>query len=259
MRVARISLSSLLRTSSGAISRPRAGPPATHPGTHRWAKFPRLHVRAHSDATRKSTSSRRPTLSGSGFFRVAASRRTRLPWKPRPWLHRGKSPATQCPVSPAALQTRRSPGRRCPPCLSVPASCLSRRGRSPSRRARICGSRSATVAPVEEMLLHGFSAEHYFPVSHFTMISHTPCPQDKSETVNPKTCSPKEYLETFIFPVLLPGMASLLHQAKKEKCFEPTAANPTLSPADRRGSGPLHSILLESLFGKNHMQLWYLI
>ncbi|XP_026953908.1 IQ domain-containing protein K isoform X5 [Sagmatias obliquidens] len=32
--------------------------------------------------------------------------------------------------------------------------------------------------------------------------------------------SPKEYLETFIFPVLLPGMASLLHQAKKEKCFE---------------------------------------
>ncbi|XP_066868791.1 IQ domain-containing protein K isoform X9 [Kogia breviceps] len=32
--------------------------------------------------------------------------------------------------------------------------------------------------------------------------------------------SPREYLETFIFPVLLPGMASLLHQAKKEKCFE---------------------------------------
>ncbi|XP_054390797.1 IQ domain-containing protein K isoform X10 [Pongo abelii] len=77
-----------------------------------------------------------------------------------------------------------------------------------------------TVAPVEEMLFHGFGAEHYFPVSHFTMISHTPCPQDKSETVNPKTCSPKEYLETFIFPVLLPGMASLLYQAKKEKCFE---------------------------------------
>ncbi|XP_054390789.1 IQ domain-containing protein K isoform X1 [Pongo abelii] len=70
------------------------------------------------------------------------------------------------------------------------------------------------------MLFHGFGAEHYFPVSHFTMISHTPCPQDKSETVNPKTCSPKEYLETFIFPVLLPGMASLLYQAKKEKCFE---------------------------------------
>ncbi|XP_074061406.1 IQ domain-containing protein K isoform X5 [Macrotis lagotis] len=32
--------------------------------------------------------------------------------------------------------------------------------------------------------------------------------------------SPREYLENFIFPVLLPGMANLLHQAKKEECFE---------------------------------------
>uniref|UniRef100_A0A663EQY9 IQ motif containing K n=1 Tax=Aquila chrysaetos chrysaetos TaxID=223781 RepID=A0A663EQY9_AQUCH len=32
--------------------------------------------------------------------------------------------------------------------------------------------------------------------------------------------SPREYLEYYIFPVLLPGMAELLHQAKKEKCFE---------------------------------------
>ncbi|XP_021570167.1 IQ domain-containing protein K [Carlito syrichta] len=77
-----------------------------------------------------------------------------------------------------------------------------------------------TVSPLGEMLSQGFNTEHCFPVSHFTMISQTPCPQDKPETVDPKTCSPKEYLETFIFPVLLPGMASLLHQAKKEKCFE---------------------------------------
>ncbi|XP_054990574.1 IQ domain-containing protein K isoform X2 [Sorex araneus] len=32
--------------------------------------------------------------------------------------------------------------------------------------------------------------------------------------------SPKEYLEKFVFPTLLPGMESLLHQAEKEKCFE---------------------------------------
>uniref|UniRef100_A0A8B9NTP9 IQ motif containing K n=1 Tax=Apteryx owenii TaxID=8824 RepID=A0A8B9NTP9_APTOW len=32
--------------------------------------------------------------------------------------------------------------------------------------------------------------------------------------------SPREYLEYYIFPVLLPGMAELLHQAEKEKCFE---------------------------------------
>ncbi|XP_062999599.1 IQ domain-containing protein K [Elgaria multicarinata webbii] len=35
-----------------------------------------------------------------------------------------------------------------------------------------------------------------------------------------KTCSPREFLENYIFPELLPGMAELLHQAKKEKCFE---------------------------------------
>ncbi|XP_053222120.1 IQ domain-containing protein K isoform X2 [Podarcis raffonei] len=35
-----------------------------------------------------------------------------------------------------------------------------------------------------------------------------------------KTCTPRELLECYIFPLLLPGMAELLHQAKKEKCFE---------------------------------------
>ncbi|EOB02020.1 IQ domain-containing protein K [Anas platyrhynchos] len=40
------------------------------------------------------------------------------------------------------------------------------------------------------------------------------------EPPDPKTCSPREYLEYYIFPVLLPGLAELLHQAKKEKCFE---------------------------------------
>ncbi|XP_026714667.1 IQ domain-containing protein K [Athene cunicularia] len=40
------------------------------------------------------------------------------------------------------------------------------------------------------------------------------------EPPDPKTCSPQEYLEYYVFPVLLPGMAELLHQAKKEKCFE---------------------------------------
>ncbi|NWX07907.1 IQCK protein, partial [Caloenas nicobarica] len=43
-----------------------------------------------------------------------------------------------------------------------------------------------------------------------------PCP----EPPDPKTCSPREYLENYIFPVLLPGLAELLHQAEKEKCFE---------------------------------------
>ncbi|XP_014651827.1 PREDICTED: IQ domain-containing protein K [Ceratotherium simum simum] len=76
------------------------------------------------------------------------------------------------------------------------------------------------VSPLEETVFHGFNAEHLFPVPHLTVASHIPCPQVQVEKVDPKTCSPKEYLETFIFPVLLPGMTSLLHQAKKEKCFE---------------------------------------
>ncbi|KYO30593.1 IQ domain-containing protein K [Alligator mississippiensis] len=40
------------------------------------------------------------------------------------------------------------------------------------------------------------------------------------EPPDPKTCSPREYLEYYIFPILLPGMAELLHRARKEKCFE---------------------------------------
>ncbi|XP_070617270.1 IQ domain-containing protein K isoform X2 [Erythrolamprus reginae] len=35
-----------------------------------------------------------------------------------------------------------------------------------------------------------------------------------------KTCTPREFLECYIFPVLLPGMVELLHEAKKQRCFE---------------------------------------
>ncbi|KAB0348805.1 hypothetical protein FD754_013662 [Muntiacus muntjak] len=79
-----------------------------------------------------------------------------------------------------------------------------------------------TVSPLEETVFHGFNAEHLYPVPRLTVVSQVSCSQVKRETVDPKTCSPKEFLEMFIFPVLLPGMASLLHQAKKEKCFEDT-------------------------------------
>ncbi|XP_063082664.1 IQ domain-containing protein K isoform X6 [Cavia porcellus] len=129
------------------------------------------------------------------------------------------------------------------------------------------------VSLLEELISHDFNTEQYFPASQFITASNIPCPQNKSETVDPKTCSPREYLETFIFPVLLPGMASLLHQAKQEKCFEPkskedkgavhgillhpmcrgmakvppTTTNPTLPPTDRRGSSDYHTVLLERL------------
>ncbi|XP_036081357.1 IQ domain-containing protein K isoform X8 [Rousettus aegyptiacus] len=153
-----------------------------------------------------------------------------------------------------------------------------------------------SVSPLEGTFFHGFNAEHLYSIPHLAKDSHITCTHVKSETADPETCSPKEYLETFIFPILLPGMASLLHQAKKEKCFErkrtkfiacdfltewlykwhhdqskskeerraihrillhsicgavaeatPTATNPTLPPADRRGSRALYSGLLERL------------
>ncbi|XP_063270850.1 IQ domain-containing protein K, partial [Prinia subflava] len=40
------------------------------------------------------------------------------------------------------------------------------------------------------------------------------------EPPDPKNCSPQEYLEFYIFPVLLPGLAALLQEAEKENCFE---------------------------------------
>ncbi|CAH1794796.1 unnamed protein product [Owenia fusiformis] len=41
-----------------------------------------------------------------------------------------------------------------------------------------------------------------------------PTPPDKD------TCPPREYLEHYIFPYLLPGMELMLAEAKREKCFE---------------------------------------
>eukprot|EP00070_Physeter_catodon_P049081 XP_028355975.1 IQ domain-containing protein K isoform X2 [Physeter catodon] len=77
-----------------------------------------------------------------------------------------------------------------------------------------------TASPSEERVFYGFNTEHLYPAAPLAVVPQVSCPQAKRETIDPKTCSPREYLETFIFPVLLPGMASLLHQAKKEKCFE---------------------------------------
>ncbi|XP_021022160.1 IQ domain-containing protein K [Mus caroli] len=78
----------------------------------------------------------------------------------------------------------------------------------------------SSVTPLEELVPHGFNMEHYLPIHQFPAMPPVPCPPKKTETVEPKTCSPRDYLEMFIFPVLLPGMANLLHQAKREKCFE---------------------------------------
>ncbi|XP_036597576.1 IQ domain-containing protein K [Trichosurus vulpecula] len=77
-------------------------------------------------------------------------------------------------------------------------------------------------APLEATVFPGLSPEHFFQVTpNYAIVQDIPCAAPEAPDVfDPKTCSPREYLENFIFPVLLPGMANLLHQAKKEKCFE---------------------------------------
>ncbi|XP_048188757.1 IQ domain-containing protein K isoform X2 [Perognathus longimembris pacificus] len=58
------------------------------------------------------------------------------------------------------------------------------------------------------------------PVPPGQVAEPPPPPRDRSLWEQICEGSPKEYLENFIFPILLSGMVSLLHQAKKEKCFE---------------------------------------
>ncbi|XP_025062780.1 IQ domain-containing protein K [Alligator sinensis] len=73
-------------------------------------------------------------------------------------------------------------------------------------------------------ILQPFSAEEFYSASFDSTVTpkkvflSTLAPPP--EPPDPKTCSPREYLEYYIFPILLPGMAELLHRARKEKCFE---------------------------------------
>ncbi|NXP47474.1 IQCK protein, partial [Heliornis fulica] len=104
-------------------------------------------------------------------------------------------------------------------------------GRAPSLWQRVCaeyeaeqpqfpdipGSKQESVS-LEAGISQPFDRDHFYSVPEELLpiaeAAAFPQPPD------PKTCSPAEYLEYYIFPVLLPGMAELLHQAEKEKCFE---------------------------------------
>ncbi|XP_075292339.1 IQ domain-containing protein K isoform X3 [Opisthocomus hoazin] len=82
-------------------------------------------------------------------------------------------------------------------------------GRAPSLWERVCAEYEAEQPQFPDVpeSKHG----SLLPIAEAAPFAEPP---------DPKTCSPEEYLEYYIFPVLLPGMAELLHQAKKEKCFE---------------------------------------
>ncbi|XP_058013888.1 IQ domain-containing protein K isoform X4 [Ahaetulla prasina] len=59
-------------------------------------------------------------------------------------------------------------------------------------------------------------AEEELPQKTLSLLSALVAP----ELPDLKTCTPREFLECYIFPVLLPGMVELLHEAKKQRCFE---------------------------------------
>ncbi|NXK56298.1 IQCK protein, partial [Chauna torquata] len=77
---------------------------------------------------------------------------------------------------------------------------------------------------LEAGMLQPLHTEQFYsaPAADTVVQQLLPIPKAASlpEPPDPKMCSPREYLEYYIFPVLLPGMAELLHRAKKEKCFE---------------------------------------
>ncbi|XP_051877319.1 IQ domain-containing protein K isoform X4 [Pristis pectinata] len=79
---------------------------------------------------------------------------------------------------------------------------------------------------VDTSLLEHFNPEY----SHPALLGHavvkkpppplSPPPPPPESPPDQKTCSPRQYLEHYVFPVLLPGLFETLTQAKKEKCFE---------------------------------------
>lgn len=59
-------------------------------------------------------------------------------------------------------------------------------------------------------------------ISGYALVDRcaTPPPPSPQPPPDPKTCLPREYLEHYIFPVLLPALEEMLREAKTEKCFE---------------------------------------
>ncbi|NWV56836.1 IQCK protein, partial [Daphoenositta chrysoptera] len=79
---------------------------------------------------------------------------------------------------------------------------------------------SSEQVPLEAGMSQPLHTEGFFsaPAAQFVLPTFEEAPS--GEPPDPKKCSPREYLEFYIFPVLLPGLAALLHEAEKKKCFE---------------------------------------
>nr|XP_005999699.1 PREDICTED: IQ domain-containing protein K isoform X2 [Latimeria chalumnae] len=94
---------------------------------------------------------------------------------------------------------------------------------SASKHSPVFYGQMVVKVPVDTSLSEDFNPEVSHPaLVGYALVQRPPPPPvlEPPPPPDPQTCSPQEYLEHHIFPVLLPGMAEMLQQAKKEKCFE---------------------------------------
>ncbi|XP_078097078.1 IQ domain-containing protein K isoform X2 [Mustelus asterias] len=96
----------------------------------------------------------------------------------------------------------------------------------PSKHSPVFYGHMVAKVSVDTSVLENFNAEYSHPAFLGYAVVQKPPPPASPPPPPPipppdeKTCSSRQYLEYYIFPVLLPGMFETLKQAKIEKCFE---------------------------------------
>ncbi|XP_033106688.1 IQ domain-containing protein K-like [Anneissia japonica] len=93
----------------------------------------------------------------------------------------------------------------------------------PSCHTPVLYGRMAERVAVDSEVVAEFDPAKSHPafVGHTELEKPPKMPSPPPPPLPPKeTCTPREYLEGYIFPVLLQGMLEMLKQAKKERCFE---------------------------------------
>ncbi|XP_038675179.1 IQ domain-containing protein K [Scyliorhinus canicula] len=96
----------------------------------------------------------------------------------------------------------------------------------PSKHSPVFYGHMVAKLSVDTSVVENFNAAYSHPALLGYAVVQKPPPPASPPSPPPtpppdqKTCSPKQYLEHYIFPVLLPGLFETLTQAKIEKCFE---------------------------------------
>ncbi|XP_069066350.1 IQ domain-containing protein K isoform X2 [Pleurodeles waltl] len=89
----------------------------------------------------------------------------------------------------------------------------------PAASTRVGPEGLIRVTPPDSTRVTPADSTSVAPAGSTIVIDHPP--QEPLPVLpDPKTCPTREYLETFIFPILLPGMDEMLREAHRQKCFE---------------------------------------